>query len=286
MKLDQMLTETRTRINLTAAGDAGYEEVPVLVDPGVDEFLGFLRRTRHEYARGLEFTDHKGLLHTVIWDAHDQVHTAMAQAVEREWGWQATHKHMEFKDPGAGGPPWATQIGPVMFSGLKNAFLSTPLGRSLDRLQPVMEKRQTTERNVAYVENPTARELIGFMNQTMYKELRGLIMSDGNTFFWDAGQKNHMFMAADLGKLGVAPEMEWKHNPDWSTKYIALVVSSTREFGNEARWGLSLDPAGPIMIGAANGLEYIPYQHLLGRSEQFDALIRGLERMSPAEQTA
>lgn len=127
----------------------GRESIDVLVDPSLNELLGFLGRAQEGYLRGLVFGDNEGHHHTVFWPGFEAVHADMEVAVGNQWGWTSVdlieiEKDIVPPDPDSPaalhGPKWH-YFGDVAVRQYGGMFLKSDLGRALARRGSMSEAK-------------------------------------------------------------------------------------------------------------------------------------------------
>ncbi len=150
------LSESRDQLPIRATynkANSDGEELSVLLDPGVQEFIGFIRRTPFQSGRGIILHDEEGKEHLIVWDANDVLHHEVEAAAKASWNWiDHLYTKLEFQlkqvvpqgqqtdeDRSADwiqlGPIWATNDPP---------FVNSRLGQGLRRLGAPPEPKPDT----------------------------------------------------------------------------------------------------------------------------------------------
>lgn len=120
----------------------------VLVDPSLQEFLGFLNRAPETYLRGAVMKDDQRADRLVFWAGYDCSHSEMAEVLLREWGWGMMEQLQVEKDliiPDSMDSRW-TRFGDVFVEFSKRGtFMETPLGQALQKYRPIPESVDLNE---------------------------------------------------------------------------------------------------------------------------------------------
>ena len=141
---DSRLVMVHEKTENVTIGRAGYmREIPVLIEPGAREMVGFLQRARHGEARAmLVRTPSKSEQVLVVWEAFEADHNEMAEVLRKN-GWKTKGSpNLEFSAENRGygstniarhglvqyGPIWGTRS--RIFAGTFIARMLVKLGNA------------------------------------------------------------------------------------------------------------------------------------------------------------
>lgn len=146
-----------------------------------------------------------------------------------------------------------------------------------------LEPNRDYNREFVYLRDPSPAELLGMLNQSKFKTLRGILAWNGSTYWWDAADAIHVQGADRIAKYGEKLEF----NTDrFSVFETTFVVSNTVQglMASDVSEPAQATQVGPVLMTAyIRGFKSV--YNYTRPGTPFAYLIRGLERM-PSMQPA